>query len=252
MTALALALATLIGLSLGLLGSGGSIITLPVLVYVAGVDAHQAVGMSLVVVGGTSALGSFLKHRGGVFHLKAAAYFASSGAVGAYLGARGTHLLPAPALLLVFGLLMLGVGARLLTAGEPRPGGSRSCHPARCLAAGLAVGMLTGFLGVGGGFLILPALVLFAGLDMKSAIGTSLGVITVNCAGGLVGQLRYVSFDGWLASAFLAASAVGMFAGVLLAGRLSATVLRRVFAAGVLLLGLALVARNALLLARLR
>lgn len=240
---LALALAALIGLSLGLLGSGGSIITLPVLVYVARIPAQQAVGMSLVIVGGTSALGSLLNMRRGAFNFRAGALFALSGMAGAFVGAKFTHLVSASMLLLLFGSLMLVAGMRMLrcdaTARQSQP-----CHPLRCLAAGIAVGVLTGFLGVGGGFLILPALVLFAGLDMKSAIGTSLAVIAVNCLGGLIGQLRYVNFDWPLTLTFLVLSIFGMIAGTALANRLPAMLLRRGFAWCVLLLGIALIGRN--------
>ena len=243
MPALAFLLALLIGLSLGLLGSGGSIITLPVLVYVARIPAHEAVGMSLVVVGGTSIVGSLLNARQGCFDWKAGAFFAVSGMAGAYVGAKFTHLVSAPVLLLFFGVLMLVVGVRLLLKNEAaaRTG---QCRLWRCLGVGLTVGVLTGFLGVGGGFLILPSLVLFAGLEMKSAIGTSLAVIAVNCAGGLAGQLHYVQLDWPLTLGFLAAASAGMFAGTALTGRLSASTLRRGFAWCVLLLGAALVAWN--------
>jgi len=101
------------------LGSGGSIITLPVLVYVAGIPAHQAVGMSLVVVGGTSALGGLLNLRQGAFDLRAATFFALSGMVGAFVGAKFTHLVSAPVLLLLFGALMLVVGIRMLRLTFP-------------------------------------------------------------------------------------------------------------------------------------
>lgn len=97
-------------------------------------------------------------------------------------------------LLLLFGALMLVVGIRMLRGSESTAQ-SQQCRPLRCLATGIAVGVLTGFLGVGVGFLILPALVLFAGLEMKPAIGTSLAVIAVNCIGGMIGQSRYVNFD---------------------------------------------------------
>ena len=203
MLAIAFVLAGLVGLSLGLLGSGGSIITLPVLVYVARVPAQQAVGMSLVIVGGTSALGSLLNLRQGAFDVRAATFFALSGMGGAFVGAKFTHMVSAPMLLLLFGTLMLVVGTRMLRNVETEAV-DHECRPLRCLAAGVAVGVLTGFLGVGGGFLILPALVLFAGLEMKPAIGTSLAVIAVNCFGGLIGQLHYVSFDWWLTLGFLA------------------------------------------------
>ncbi len=239
----ALTLAALIGLSLGLLGSGGSIITLPVLVYVAHIPAQPAVGMSLVIVGGTSAFGALLNLRQGTFDWRAATFFSLSGMAGAFVGAKFTHLVSAPMLLLLFGLLMLVAGTRLLrnteTAMKPQ-----QCRPLRCLAVGIAVGGLTGFLGVGGGFLILPALVLFAGLEMKTAIGTSLAVIAVNCFGGLVGQLRYLDFDWRLALGFLLVAMAGMLAGTLLAKRLTASSLRRGFAWCVVALGFVLVARN--------
>jgi uncharacterized membrane protein YfcA len=245
----ALALAALIGLSLGLLGSGGSIVTLPVLVYVARIPAHQAVGMSLVIVGATSAVGSLLNMRRGAFDSRAAAFFALSGTAGAYLGAKFTHLVSAPMLLLLFGALMLVVGTQMLRNHEAK-GVSAECRPLRCLVLGVPVGVLTGFLGVGGGFLILPALVLFAGLGMRPAIGTSLAVIALNCLGGLIGQLRYVAFDWPLTLAFLLAAVAGMLAGTALAGKLSAAVLRRGFAWCVLLLGGILVARNLAILVR--
>lgn len=247
MIIVALILALLIGLSLGLLGSGGSIITLPVLVYVAGIPAHEAVGMSLVVVGGTSIVGSLLNARRGSFDWKAGAFFAISGMVGAFVGAKFTHLVSAPMLLLLFGALMLVVGTRMLrrSKSDNQP---RQCHLWRCLGIGVAVGLLTGFLGVGGGFLILPALVLFAGLEMKPAIGTSLAVIAVNCVGGLIGQLHYVKLDWRLTLGFLAAAVAGMFAGTALTGWLSASTLRRGFAWCVLLLGVALVGGNGLAL----
>lgn len=106
-------MSALIGLSPGLLGSGGSIITLPVLVYVARVPAQQAVGMSLVIVGGTSALGMLLNLRQGAFDFRAATFFVLSGMVGAFIGAKFTHLVSAPVLLLLFGALLLlayGIG----------------------------------------------------------------------------------------------------------------------------------------------
>lgn len=239
----ALVLAALIGLSLGLLGSGGSIVTLPVLVYVAHIPVQQAVGMSLVIVGGTSALGTLLNLRQGAFDWRAAAFFSVSGMVGAFIGAKFTHLVSAPMLMFLFGALMLVVGIRLLRTGELKTV-AHECRPVRCLAIGVAVGVLTGFLGVGGGFLILPALVLFAGLEMKPAVGTSLAIIAVNCVGGLIGQLRYANFDWRLTLGFLLAAIAGMFAGAALANKLPAAALRRGFAWCVILLGLGLIAGN--------
>ena len=243
MLGLAVVLAALVGLSLGLLGSGGSIVTLPVLVYVARVPAHQAVGMSLVIVGATSAVGSLVNLRRGAFDLRTGAFFAVTGIVGAFFGAKFTHMVSARVLLLCFGGLMSIVGLRMLLGSQNAPPG-RQCRPLRCLVAGVAVGLLTGFLGVGGGFVILPALVLFAGLEMKAAIGTSLAVIAVNSFAGLVGQLHYVQFDWPITLGFLGAALAGMVGGSAVASRISSQALRRAFAASIIVLGVFLLVRN--------
>jgi uncharacterized protein len=245
MLALALLLAAVIGLSLGLLGSGGSIVTLPVLVYVVRVPVHEAVGMSLLIVGATSGLGSLINMRRGDFDLRAGTFFALSGIVGAFIGSRFTHMVSARALLLCFGALMLIVGLRMLLGSqEAQPG--RQCRPLRCLVIGVTVGLLTGFLGVGGGFVILPALVLFAGLEMKPAVGTSLAVIAVNSFAGLLGQLRFVQFEWPLTFAFLASAAIGMLGGLTVAKHISSGALRRGFAWSIFALGTFLLLKNSL------
>jgi hypothetical protein len=243
--ALALVLAVLIGVSLGTLGSGGSIITMPVLVYVAGIPPHDAVAMSLVVVGTTAAVGSYLQSRSGGLHGRAAVIFAVTGALGAFGGAKLTHLVSGQALMAIFASLMLLAGWRMLApAGAvAQPG---SCYVPRCAAIGLAVGVLTGFLGIGGGFLIVPALVLAAGLDMKRAVPTSLAIIAFNAAGGLAGQLRYAAFDWSVTTAFLASAMAGLAAGSMIARRMSGAALRRGFAWAVIALGAAILGFQAL------
>lgn len=246
--AAALALSVLIGVSLGLLGSGGSIVTLPVLVYVASVPVQNAVGMSLAIVGGTSAAGSILHARQGGFVPQAAGLFAVSGMIGAFFGAKLTHLVSPRVVLLLFGLMMVLVGGAMLRKRESAENHG-VCHPWRCAGVGGSVGLLTGFLGVGGGMLIVPALVLFAGLEMKQAIGTSLAVIAANSFAGLLGQLRYASFDWGMALGFLAAALAGMFLGARVAQRLSGPALRRGFACGIIVLGVVLLVANAVRLA---
>ncbi|MDO8836544.1 MAG: sulfite exporter TauE/SafE family protein [Vicinamibacterales bacterium] len=247
--ALALAMMLLVGLSLGLLGSGGSIITLPVLVYVAGIPVAQAVTMSLVLVGVTAAFGAWiLGHQRGV-HLQAAAVFAVTGVVGAYFGAQITHLVSEATLLALFGALMLTVGGRLLMGRADAAPGADSCRLRRCIAAGLVVGVLTGFLGVGGGFLIVPALLLFAGTDMRQAVPTSLTVIAANAAGGIVGHLGQTGVPVAETGVFLLVALAGMLAGSALSNRLSASVLQRAFAWAILLMGSAIVVRNLWLIA---
>ena len=116
----------------------------------------------------------------------------------------------------------------------------------QCLAAGFCVGLLTGFLGVGGGFLIVPSLIFFGGLDTRMATGTSLGVITFNCATGLLGQLRFVHIEWGLLSLFLAVALVGMIAGATFSARLSESRLRRILAVTILVLGVSLGLENLL------
>jgi uncharacterized membrane protein YfcA len=230
---LALALAALIGVSLGALGSGGSIVTLPVLVYVAGMSVHAAVEMSLAIVGGTSLVGAFLHYRRRQLHVRATVLFAVAGMVGAYFGSNLTHRVPPHVLMLIFALLMLTVGVPMLRAPREKLPGAR-CRPVRCLAVGAAVGVLTGFLGVGGGFLIVPALVLLAGLETRQAVGTSLAIIALNSLSGFIGHLGFPALDLKLTLAFLAIALLGLGLGVGLAGRLSERSLRRVFASLVL------------------
>lgn len=227
--ALALALAALIGLSLGLLGSGGSIITLPVLVYLMGVEAHDAVPMTLVVVGAVSLVGAALHWRNGHFHARAVVLLGFTGMVGAYFGSELTHRVPANVLMLLFGALMLVVGVLMLRRSE-LVCDEEHCYPIRCLSIGAAVGALTGFLGVGGGFLIVPALVLLAGIDTKKAVGASLGIIALNSASGLLGQLRFAHLDWTLTAEFLVVALLGMWLGSRAMGRISQAGLRTVFA----------------------
>jgi uncharacterized membrane protein YfcA len=231
----AMVLAILVGLSLGALGSGGSIITIPVLVYVAGVPAESAVGMSLVIVGVTSLVGALLHLRRGNVALKPSVLFAVTGMAGSYIGSSGTHLLSRRSLMLVFAVIMLIVGIRMWRSTvQTLPKGSFSAL--RCLLVGFVVGLLTGFLGIGGGFLIVPALVLFAGLDSRTAVGTSLAVIALNSSTGVLGQLRFASIDWPLLAGFLAFALGGMVAGAMLASTLAETRLRQLFASTVLVL----------------
>jgi len=235
-------LAVLIGISLGVLGSGGSIVTLPVLVYVAHVPAKQAVGMSIAIVGAASLFGAVIHWRRGNVAPKAALIFSATGMAGAFLGSTGTHLLSKQTLLLLFAGVMLIVGLFMLRA--PRLDQSKVCHIPRCLLVGFIVGILTGFLGVGGGFLIVPALMLTAGLNPRMAGGTSLAVIALNSTTGLLGQLRYVSIDWSLLAGFLLFAFVGMLAGIAAARQLREKVLRNVFAIALIVLAVVLALLN--------
>jgi uncharacterized membrane protein YfcA len=241
----ALVLSVLIGLSLGLLGGGGSILAVPVLVYVARIDTHAAIGMSLAVVGSTALVGGLVHRHSGQVDLRAVGLFGGPGMLGAVLGARATHLFPSRVLMLAFAGLMLVVGG-LMLRGRPRPAAEAGRHPLAVPAAGLGVGVLTGFLGVGGGFLIVPALVMLGGLPMHTAVGTSLLVIALSSAAGVAGHVGRDALPLGLSVAFTAAAVAGALVGARLALRLEPQRLRRAFAVFVVLVGLALLVRNAL------
>ena len=180
---LSLALAVLIGVTLGALGGGGSVLTLPIFVFVAGIPAQEAVAMSMVVVGGTSLFGAVLHWRNGNFHAKAALLFAATGVAGAFGGSFLTHMVSQRVLLGIFAVLMLVTGIAMIRKRVEKSD-ERRCRIWPCLMIGATVGVLTGFLGVGGGFLIVPALVLFAGIETKAAVGSSLAIIALNSVGG--------------------------------------------------------------------
>lgn len=237
--------ATLIGLSLGLTGAGGSIITLPVLVYLAGVPPKEAVGLSLFIVGAAALVGALQRLKTGEIHLKAALMFALSGMAGAAGGAHLTPLVSSRALMITFAALMLTVAVNMLRGSKHDHPEGADCHPWKCLLAGLGVGVLTGFIGVGGGFLLVPALVKFAKLPLRQATGTSLAVIAFNSASGFLGHFGEAPPRWPLAFLFAALAAAGVLAGTALAKRLPVARLRQGFAVMVILTGAFVLWQNA-------
>jgi uncharacterized membrane protein YfcA len=245
--ALALILSGAIGVSLGMLGGGGSILAVPMLVYVAGVAAQDAVAMSLAIVGATSAIASVLHGQQGRLNYKVAAIFGGAGMVGAFIGAKFTHLVSNAVLLLLFAALMLVVGTLMLVRPQREPASASTHHTTslpRVLLAGIGVGVVTGFLGVGGGFLIVPALVFFTALPMHVAVGTSLLVIAINSAAGFVGHLDQGNIPMALTVAFTVAAIAGTFVGAHVAAYIPAQHMRRVFAGFVMLVALFLIMAN--------
>ncbi len=233
-----------IGFSLGLIGGGGSIITVPVLVYVLDVDPHQAIGMSLAVVGVTSFLGAAIHFRNGTVDASTGALFGGAGIFGAFFGSRLTYLVSPGLLLLLFAVLMLLVASLMLVKGAGRGAVVRERSTWKAVGAGAIVGVLTGFLGVGGGFLIVPALVLFGGLEMKDAIGTSLLVIAINCVAGLAGHLSHGGFDPRIAALVAVCAGAGTLIGTSMSHKASPERLRTGFAVFVIGVALVLAAKN--------
>jgi uncharacterized membrane protein YfcA/glyoxylase-like metal-dependent hydrolase (beta-lactamase superfamily II)/rhodanese-related sulfurtransferase len=228
MIILAVALSLLVGVSLGLLGGGGSILAVPVLVYVAGLDPHRAVATSLFVVGVTSAVGLVAHARAGRVRWRTGLVFGLAGMTGAYAGGRLASLVPGGVLLTAFAVMMLATAGGMIRGRRGGPGaGELRTLPA--VALGVGVGLVTGFVGAGGGFLIVPALVLIGGLPMTAAVGTSLLVITMQSAAGLAGHLSGSHVPWSLALAVTATAIVGSLIGGRLTGRFEQEALRRGF-----------------------
>ncbi|CAL9590148.1 hypothetical protein SUDANB106_05226 [Streptomyces sp. enrichment culture] len=236
---LVLVLALLVGVSLGLLGGGGSILTVPLLVYVAGMDAKEAIATSLFVVGVTSAVGMINHARGGRVRWRTGVLFGAAGMAGAYTGGLIGGSIPDVVLLVAFAAMMILTAAAMLRGRRDADPGKahRQIPVGRVLLDGAAVGLATGLVGAGGGFLVVPALALLGGLPMPVAVGTSLLVIAMKSAAGFAGYLSTVRIDWSLTLAVTGFAIAGSLAGARLAGRVPADVLSRLFAWFVLAMG---------------
>jgi uncharacterized membrane protein YfcA len=243
MLALAAALSLLIGLSLGLLGGGGSILTTPILVYVVKLGPKEAITSSLLVVGVTSAVSTLVHARAGNVVWKTGIFFGLSGMVGAYVGGSLATYVRGTVLLVAFAAMML-VTAIAMIRGRRATSGDGHMHPIKTVVTGTTVGMLTGLVGAGGGFLIVPALILFGGVPMLRAVGTSLFVITLQSFAGFAGHVAHTHVQGLLLTVVTTAAVLGSLAGAKLAQRVNADSLRRGFAWFVLAMGLFIVARE--------
>lgn len=315
MTVLAVLAGLLIGLSLGALGGGGSILTVPALVYLLGMSAHQATAGSLIVVGIAAVVGAITHARAGRVAVKAGVVFGVLGTAGSYLGSRASAAVPSDVLLTGFGLLMLVAAAAMIArrrsgqpgeaGGEPGPavttpqsmmpnasgsaardtpsghiqgpaGHSGRAAPAAAgsgattvtqeaptvsgaahkrsglrqaaiiTAAASGVGLITGFFGVGGGFVIVPVLILVLGFDMATAAGTSLLVIAIDSVASLASRFGHgaVSLDWAVIGLFTGAAVVGAVAGGRAAGRLNPQRLATAFIALIIVLAAYTLARS--------
>ena len=227
-----------IGGSLGLLGGGGSILTVPALVYLVGQTPQVAVTTSLVIVGMNSAVGVFFHRARGTLNWRVAVVFGGAGMATAYLAASLSEAFPASLLMVLFALLMLLVGGLMLLRRLRFGGPPAEPKLWKVIASGVVVGLLTGLLGVGGGFLIVPALVMLVGIPMHHAVGTSLVIIVMNSLAGFLGHRGHVVLDMPVIVVFVVAGLAGTFAGTSLGSRLNPALLRRIFA--ILIVGLSL------------
>lgn len=253
----------LIGVSLGLIGGGGSILTLPVLVYLLGISPVLSTAYSLFVVGTTALVGSVSYMRQRQVNYKAAAVFAAPSFLAVFLTRK--YLIPAipdpvftvdsfvlsrsVAIMVFFALIMLAASFSMIRNNEAESGtpeGALHFNFPLIALEGLLVGTLTGIVGAGGGFLIIPALVLLARLPMKMAVGTSLLIIAAKSLVGFLGDLTTLTIDWSFLLPFTALAVLGIFLGTYLSRFVPGEKLKKSFGWFVLAMGIYIIGREAL------
>jgi uncharacterized membrane protein YfcA len=237
---LALLSGGLIGLALGATGGGGSLLAIPLLVYLLGMKVQPATVMSLMVVAASALIGVYQRRSSGEVRVKPGLIFSVTGAVGAWVGAFGHRFVRGEAVLLLFSVVMIVAAWRMwrssgqidsqFTGESCAERFPRSCW-VKVSLIGMVVGLLTGFFGVGGGFVIVPALTLVLGFPMRMAVSTSLLIIALVAVGGLVGHLQSGQVDWPLIGLLLLGSAIGMTVGSWGAQQVSQATLAKSFAA---------------------
>lgn len=238
--------AVLIGVSLGLLGSGGSILTVPILLALGHAD-KQAIAEALAIVGAISLFGAIRQAFYHQLDFRAAALFALPGMAGSFLGAWLAHWIPGPVQIVALGVIMFAAAAMMAFSSTKERPNTESPHYLLMLLAGFAVGTITGLVGVGGGFLIVPTLVLFAHVPITRSIGTSLAVIAFNSAVGFykydaVLRSHSQSVDWETILIFITAGILGTLVGSAIGEHVNKRTLKSIFAAFLLVMGIALIA----------
>jgi len=246
--ALALMLSVLVGLALGLLGGGGSILSVPILTYAGHLEPKLAITSSLLVIAVTSAAALAAQLKSGLVCFRTGLTFGAAGMVGAYLGGHLSRWLPDAFVLLGFGVLMLATGLAMLRARGPETTLAVSVTGAHRVLGialrGVLVGLLTGVLGAGGGFLVVPALLLWGRMPMKRAVATSLLVIALQASAGFVGHLSHTAIPWAVVGPITLFAAVGGVLGSALTKVAPQALLRRGFAWVVLGLGAFMIGRQ--------
>jgi uncharacterized membrane protein YfcA len=243
---LTLTLSLCIGILLGLLGGGGSILTVPMLVYLLHIEPKTAILTSFVVVGISSLIALVSHAKRGSVCWKSGVFFGLAGMLGAFSGGRMAAHFSGGLLMSLFGIVSLLVGLLMLRGGSAQKAQAHAACKSlsicplqvpflRVLFDGFFVGALTGMVGVGGGFLIVPALTLLVGLPMQSAVGTSLLIIAMNALAGLAGYSQHAALDVELTAIVAAGAVTGSIAGSWVSTYVKPSALRKVFAVMVIL-----------------
>jgi uncharacterized membrane protein YfcA len=243
----------LIGVSLGFFGGGGSILAVPILVYIFGENVHSATAISLAIVGSTAVLAAYFHHRKGEVRLETGIYIGVLAIIGTIPGVYLNQRAGGTLILVLFAFLMIIVAVAMLLKKPVRRNTAQakmSCELylrknwLRLLVVSIAIGLLTGFFGVGGGFLIVPALVLEGHLPPHQAVGTSLVVIAIASFAGFVQHLGYGGIDLWLTGLFIVGGIAGVLVGVGMVERVSGRELDRGFSLLMIAVAAYIIARS--------
>jgi uncharacterized protein len=250
----------IIGISLGLIGGGGSILTVPVLVYLFGIEPVLATAYSLFIVGSTSLVGAFPKYKHGLVNMKTAIIFGLPSIAAVFATRKfivpaiphtvfsvgGFEVTKSLLMMLLFAVLMVVASVSMIREKAPvyeKPVAQKFNYPL-ILIEGIVVGMLTGLVGAGGGFLIIPALVLLSKLPMKQAVGTSLLIIAAKSLIGFTGDLSNYRMDWNLLVVVTVVAIVGIFLGNWLSQKVPADKLKKAFGWFVLVMGIYIIVKE--------
>jgi uncharacterized membrane protein YfcA len=234
------------GIFFGIFGAGGSILLVPILVYALDLPVKMALGMSLFILTLTGGFATMAHARSRNVSWKIGLRWAAFGILGAYLGGRTAEHVPAGVLLMIFAVVVVIASFAMIRRRAPDAARATVTHidMPKVVAVGLVLGFLTGLIGVGGGFLLVPALVLVCGVDVKLAIGTSLLVITINSLGGFIGFAAHETFPAGLTATVAAFTAAGGFVGERLGKPLPSHRLRPAFGVFLLIVGAVMTVQN--------
>ena len=255
--------ALIIGITIGLLGAGGSILTVPILIYLVGQEEKAAIAGSMAIVGFVALIGSIPCIKAKLVDWRNVLLFGIPGMLGTYGGAGLAAFVPGIVQLLAFSAVMIVASVLMLrpivsaeasyksAEGEASPGDEDIRHPSKILADGLVVGLLTGFVGVGGGFLIVPALVLMGGLNMHRAVATSMVIIALKSFTGFAKYLDVLedfnlALDWNVIVAFSVIGAVGSLLGKYISGYIAQGALRKGFGVFLILMAGYIMIRSSL------
>jgi uncharacterized membrane protein YfcA len=251
----------LIGVSLGLIGGGGSILTVPVLVYLFAVSPTLAISYSLFIVGSTSLVGAYNNYRKGLVNFKTVLLFGSSSITTVFIARKfiipflpdvffkigSFNVTHALFVMVVFAILMVAASVSMIRSQKVEAEKHARSGPAVLVVYGILIGLVTGFLGAGGGFLLIPALVILMKLPMKEAVGTSLLIIALNSLIGFLGDIGRHPIDWILISVISAIAIAGIFIGGYFNQKVNADKLKKGFGWFVLVMGIYIILRETIL-----